>query len=718
MKIRNIDLYFTLFILFFTWQQQAQCSLLDAGEDVPVNCANTTATLEAKVFEGLNALTDTYEVSLNTPCPLPPSGSTTPTGITDDDVWSDVIDLPFTFYFFGQPYTQVIIGANGVLSFDLNNNNPIQSPTQFCAYAFDESLPSPNLFHNTIFGAYHDVDVRAGGKIEYYVSGVYPERKFVVSYINVAHYQCNNLKTTQRIVLYETSNVIDVQIDRKDTCTGWNNGNAVVGIQNEAGDVAYVPLGRNTGPWTVPPDSPELWRFVPNANPQSVNFDFKWYDDNNNLISNSSTVTVDTTIDRVYYVTVDFDNPVDGQHYHLEDDVTVYFEDILGQPDLGDDFDMCSGTTATLDATVDNGVDYQWQKDGVDIPGATNPVLEITDGGEYSVTVVNGVCKKSDEVKVTLIESPLVSLVPDFHECEGNIATLTADVLNLSGSETYQWQKDNVDIPGATNPSLDVTETGTYSVVVTNNTTGCIGTDQVNVTFDEYPELELGDNQILCSYQNIEVHSNIEDADYYEWRVNGQVVSNNSSDLEISEPPGLYEVELTLNRGTCTVTDVVNVQVLDPIAITPVPVLYGKLNVEVSGGLPPYQYSLNGDDFQDEPSFADLPDGEYTVYVKDANNCTYKFTEIHVTNLIFNRFFTPNGDGYNDTWRVTNAENTPEARLYIYDRYGKLIKQMNTNINEFWDGTYNGIPAPSTDYWFMLVLPDGQTFKGHFALKR
>ena len=82
-------------------------------------------------------------------------------------------------------------------------------------------------------------------------------------------------------------------------------------------------------------------------------------------------------------------------------------------------------------------------------------------------------------------------------------------------------------------------------------------------------------------------------------------------------------------------------------------------------------------------------------------------------------FFTPNGDGYNDTWNIIGL-NQPEAKLYIFDRYGKLIKQLSTT-GPGWDGTYNGHQLPSTDYWFSLEYMENgvaKEFKAHFAMKR
>ncbi|WP_158846476.1 BspA family leucine-rich repeat surface protein [Algibacter sp. L1A34] len=80
------------------------------------------------------------------------------------------------------------------------------------------------------------------------------------------------------------------------------------------------------------------------------------------------------------------------------------------------------------------------------------------------------------------------------------------------------------------------------------------------------------------------------------------------------------------------------------------------------------------------------------------------------------RFFTPNNDGINDYWVVPNALNDVLS-VYIYDRYGKLLKQI-TNINEGWDGTFEGELLSNNDYWYVITYHNGNTQKGNFSLVR
>jgi gliding motility-associated-like protein len=85
--------------------------------------------------------------------------------------------------------------------------------------------------------------------------------------------------------------------------------------------------------------------------------------------------------------------------------------------------------------------------------------------------------------------------------------------------------------------------------------------------------------------------------------------------------------------------------------------------------------------------------------------------------LDYPRYFTPNNDGYNDIWQIKNLDNLPQSTLFIFDRYGKLLKQLIAS-DLGWNGTFNGFTLPTDDYWFHLNLENGKIIKGHFSLKR
>jgi gliding motility-associated-like protein len=127
-----------------------------------------------------------------------------------------------------------------------------------------------------------------------------------------------------------------------------------------------------------------------------------------------------------------------------------------------------------------------------------------------------------------------------------------------------------------------------------------------------------------------------------------------------------------------------------------------------------YEYSLDNITFQSSNSFQNLEGGDYTVYVRQINGCGRLQHEFSI--LQYPRFFTPNGDGFNDQWQLKGTT-TRAYTISIFNRFGKLIKVLN-NSDNYWTGLYNGRVMPSSDYWFVIQFEDGTQRKGNFALIR
>ena len=140
-----------------------------------------------------------------------------------------------------------------------------------------------------------------------------------------------------------------------------------------------------------------------------------------------------------------------------------------------------------------------------------------------------------------------------------------------------------------------------------------------------------------------------------------------------------------------------------------------SIAVFVLSGFGSYSYSLDGINYQTDNTFSDLQPDFYKVFIKDDNGCGEIDKEVVLMNYV--KFFTPNGDGVNDEWLIKFSKLEPNLNVQIFDRYGKFVAVLGAN-NNGWDGTYNGEPLPSSDYWFIVNRQDGKVYKGHFALKR
>ena len=268
-----------------------------------------------------------------------------------------------------------------------------------------------------------------------------------------------------------------------------------------------------------------------------------------------------------------------------------------------------------------------------------------------------------------------------------------------------------------------------------NSDSGCQGIKELQLIVNSLPEVNLGVNFTLCVDPVTGIGSRIVDATpsnsgnfSYAWTPANPAVDtlgNESAQFEITQG-GTFSVIVTNTATNCTVSDTITADFSSEpeffIAEVVTPAFSSGLTTIISsatGGFGEYEYSLNLIDWQISNTFTDLPNGSYTVYVRDIQGCGLKLVD-NLFAITYPNFFTPNGDGYNDTWGITGLDASYVAQITIYDRYGKLLKQIDPNGNG-WNGMYNGQLLPATDYWFKIeYTEDGsrKEFKSHFSLKR
>ncbi|TGD58084.1 choice-of-anchor L domain-containing protein [Flavobacterium humi] len=197
--------------------------------------------------------------------------------------------------------------------------------------------------------------------------------------------------------------------------------------------------------------------------------------------------------------------------------------------------------------------------------------------------------------------------------------------------------------------------------------------------------------------------------------------SNGDTDAQTDvSSAGIYSVEVT-NTDGCKAVKEFTVQASAPASDIDAVIeeFQGNANTVLitytdNGGN--YVFSMDGANYQNSPYFTNVPAGEYTISVKDLNGCLPTPSKV-IYVLDYPAFFTPNADGIHDIWAIRNGQLKPGTIISVFDRFGKLIKQFNSNSSG-WDGTYNGQKLPSDDYWFTLDLSNGNIIKGHFSLKR
>jgi gliding motility-associated-like protein len=322
-----------------------------------------------------------------------------------------------------------------------------------------------------------------------------------------------------------------------------------------------------------------------------------------------------------------------------------------------------------------------------------------------------------------------------------DLTTRNAEVLNGQDPLVYEvtYYASFADADLYVNPIPNIYENETnaqviYARVDNINTpnTYCYAITEITLQVSLLPIFDLEDEYILCVDLNgtevVEpplLDTELSDIDYsFEWYLDGTIIPGATSSSYLALQGGIYDVLVTNIATGCQNTDSALVIESGPPIVTAelTTVAFADNHVieaSVTGnGI--YEFSLDDGAWQESNIFENVPGGLHIVKARDLNGCGVGATTILV--IDYPHYFTPNGDGYNDTWNIYGIETQANSKIYIFDRYGKLIKQLNP-IGEGWNGTFNGTPLPTTDYWFTVeydepISGERKIFRAHFTLKR
>jgi len=342
--------------------------------------------------------------------------------------------------------------------------------------------------------------------------------------------------------------------------------------------------------------------------PLSSNADsWSWQDGSNNP-------TYNITNEGLYWITVNFSNGCIGA-----DSIFVTYSSIP-MLDLGDDQVVCDENSFTIDATLPDAASYEWSN------GSTDPSLQVTMSGNNSVTVtgIDG-CETMDEININFEQTPPLSLGDDMVVCQGTEVTLIPFTLEPAN---WTWQD------ASTTPTYMVTTEGLYSVTASFEN-GCIGTDSVYIGFSPTPFVDFEQTDILCNGENdgsITAITPTSITDDYQFNWSNNITLPDLTDLS----PGTYQVTIS-GDNNCTYETEIIIDEPDPLTViidqedvSCFDEADGAIGIStVTGGVPPFEYSLNGDSLSSILNFPNLSGGIYTLLTQDANNCT-TITEIDI----------------------------------------------------------------------------------------
>lgn len=602
--------------------QASACPSVNAGPDqtvCPGQCTNLTATIQGTLG------TTTYAVQ-NIPYSPYAYGAGTQVLINIDDTWTNAINLPFCFQFFGTTYNQFVIGSNGLISFNLAYAGG------FCQWSFTaaNAIPNNGVPINAIMSPYHDIDPSITGAntacdVRYAVYGTAPCREMVISWYEIPMFNspCHSMLATQQIVLHETTNIIDMYIQNKPLCTSWNGGLAIQGIQNATGTVAYAVGGRNATQWTATNDGK---RFMPTGPP---NYTLTWYGPSGSLGS-ANPITVCPASTTTYTATV-VNNTCAG-NITVSDQVTV-FTTAAGVTTTGAQTNiLCNGQcTGSATVTVTSGTGpftYTWAP----APGGGQGTATATGlcAGTYTCTVQGAAgCSATQTFNITQAPPITATTTQTNVVCFGG-CTGQASVAASGGTGTYTYTWAPVPAGGQGTPTATGLCPGVYTCTIQSGPAGCTITQTFNITQAPQITSTMSMTPAACSASNGSATITVAGgapAYSYNWTPGNPTGDGTNAVSGLA--PGVWTCTVTDANG-CTHTNTINVTsttgITATVAVTPAACNGGNgtITVTPTGGTGPYTYAWLP---SGSGNPATVPAGVYTCTVTDTpSGCTVTVT--------------------------------------------------------------------------------------------
>ncbi|WP_051951267.1 T9SS type B sorting domain-containing protein [Flavobacterium sp. ASV13] len=366
---------------------------------------------------------------------------------------------------------------------------------------------------------------------------------------------------------------------------------------------------------------------------------------------------------------------------------------------------ICEGDSFGLQVLSNNGIAGTW-----------SPAINNSQTTEYTFTPNSGECATS--MKTTVVVNK--KIVPTF-----------APIAPLCYGETMYLPSSSTN--GITGRFSSVSYNTTYAEgIFTPDPGQCatIGKVVVEIFSKIEPKIENGQicieditSKVVQSYL---LNTQLSNSLYtFEWFLDGTKIENEYNSTLEAKKAGHYAV-IAIDRNTiCTSS-------ASEATVTSVKTNSGELTiiqsdtfsenanvaVNVTNALGFFEYQIDNLNFQSSNEFTNITPGKHIITARSNTGCITLSKEFTI--IGYPKFFTPNGDGHNDTWNITSYEEIENDRIFIFDRYGKLLKQLNSKTLG-WDGTYNGHQMPATDYWFKILFTENKIekeFKSHFTLKR
>ena len=489
----------------------------------------------------------------------------------------------------------------------------------------------------------------------------------------------------------------------------------------------------------------------------------------------SQTIYVRVTNDLTgCYAIVDFDVIVDPLPEAIDDDVKPLIACELNTDgiyafDLEVQSDLVRGTQSATE------YDVTYHESLADATLAVNPLTSPymnTSNPQtiyVNVTNINTGCQNTTvEFNVEVLEAAqATSPASPYAICDDNVETdndptndsalfdlTTQDAFVLNGQDPANYlvryfasqtdaDLDQFELPSlyqnTVNPQVIFARVDNNTQIVDSNGTlidisECYETAPLVLMVNPLPYIDMEDEYVMCVDSNgtevlgpLEITTGLSDSDYiFIWRDDtGTVVETTSS--YIPSEAGVYTLEVSdaIFATQCAAPiEAFTVIESGPPTVTAVVTTPAFANTHIieatATGLGDFEYNIDQGPWQETGTFVGVSPGDHVVNVRDLNGCGVGRDAVYI--IDFPKYFTPNGDGFHDIWNIAGISSQLNAKIQIFDRYGKFLKEIRPS-GDGWDGTYNGVMLPSSDYWFVLsynepVTGEPTLLNAHFTLKR
>ncbi|MGG7035363.1 MAG: choice-of-anchor L domain-containing protein [Flavobacterium sp.] len=346
----------------------------------------------------------------------------------------------------------------------------------------------------------------------------------------------------------------------------------------------------------------------------------------------------------------------------------------------------------------------------------------------YKIAAKNGCDEHIAIAKVRVNACNTVVMNPISPICQGDSVVLTCTDMGLG--ITYVWSDEKGVLGKTTVPEFALPLTPkkagnfVYSVMTSVESVNSIASSRILVV-NPLPEPALKEKAYICADAGVTILDTELDSNQYGfvWYKENEEIANEVLNFYEATEEAMYKVEVVDLVTGCKSSS--TTEVLKSVAPNTVKAQvatgYFVENAKIVVTASPvgdYQYQLDGGEFQESNIFEKVDYGNHDIIVRDKGGCAELATTVMVVD--YPRFFTPNGDGFNDAWNISVLSDQSDAEIFIFDRYGKLLKQI-IPAGTGWDGTLNGEPLPADDYWFVVNFTENgikKTFKSNFSLLR